>query len=99
MVRAARSTLLLISVGDDVHGAGVFRGVLEILFKLSYVEAFKDEYVLFKEFNACLQSIWPIIRGKCLRSGCIIIIFLLHSRASSFPPSPHEEVSVFSNGC
>lgn len=56
MVRAARSTLLLISVGDDVHGVSVFRGVLEILFKLFYVEAFKNEYVLFKEFNAYLQS-------------------------------------------
>jgi hypothetical protein len=55
LFRAIRASLALLSIGDDVHAASVWRGILEISAKLALSARFSDEYVLFKKFNAFLQ--------------------------------------------
>jgi hypothetical protein len=56
LCRSIRSSLLLLMMGDDVHGIALMRGVFEIVAKLSFAQKFSEEYVKFKEFNACLQA-------------------------------------------
>lgn len=55
LLRVVRSSLTLLSIGDDVHGVSLYRGTVEILAKLVLVGQFPDEYVLFKKFNVYLQ--------------------------------------------
>ncbi len=54
--RALRSLTVLLTIGDDVHGMALLRGVFEIFAKIQFAEEFSEEYVLFKEFNAYLQD-------------------------------------------
>ena len=53
--RAIRSSVLMFTTGNDVHGVCAYRGALEILSKILLAEQFPEEYVLFKNFNAYLQ--------------------------------------------
>lgn len=53
--RSLRSSLALLSIGDDVHGTSLYRGVMELSSKLALAGQFQDEYVLFKKFNCYLQ--------------------------------------------
>jgi len=55
LLRVVRSSLTLLSIGDDVHGVSLYRGAMELLAKLAFAEQFPDEYVLFKRFNVYLQ--------------------------------------------
>ena len=55
LFRVVRSSVTLLSIGDDVHGVSLYRGAMEILAKLTLAEQFSEEYVLFKKFNAYLQ--------------------------------------------
>lgn len=56
MFRAARSAMVLLSVGDDVHAVGLLRGMLEIMARLTLSARFPEEYVRFKHFNVHLQA-------------------------------------------
>ena len=56
LFRAISSSIALFSIGDDVHGVSIFRGVLEIFSKLVLSSKFPEEYVLFKNFNLYLQN-------------------------------------------
>lgn len=53
--RVLRSSLFLLTIGDDVHGCALLRGVMELIAKLTLAPDFKNEYVLFKKFNLYLQ--------------------------------------------
>ena len=55
-MRTLRSLLFLLTIGDDVHGAALMRGAVELMAKLNLADKFQDEYVLFKEFNIYLQD-------------------------------------------
>ena len=55
LLRNLRSSLLLLSIGDDVHGIALTRGFLEILSKLILAQEFKDEFLKFKKYNNYLQ--------------------------------------------
>ena len=55
LLRSIRSLLLLVTIGDDVHGMALLRDTFEILCKLTLAERFPEEYVLFKRFNLYLQ--------------------------------------------
>ena len=55
LLRTMNSSLVMLTVGDDVHGAALLRGFFEILAKLTLSERFADEYVLFTKFNEYLQ--------------------------------------------
>ena len=54
--RVVRSSLLLLNYGDDAHGIALFRGSMEQLAKLVHMQNFSEEYLLFKNFNVCLQA-------------------------------------------
>lgn len=56
LLRAMGSSLLLLTTGDDVHGAALSRGVFEIYAKLLLAEEFLEEFVLFIDFNEALQT-------------------------------------------
>lgn len=55
LLRNLRSSLLLLSIGDDVHGIALTRGFLEILSKIILAHDFKDEFLKFKKYNNYLQ--------------------------------------------
>ena len=55
LLRNLRSSLLLLSIGDDVHAIALTRGFLEILSKLILAHDFKDEFLKFKKYNNYLQ--------------------------------------------
>ena len=55
LFRAISSSIMLFFIGDDVHGISLYRGVLEIFSKLAIAPEFREEYVLFKNFNIHLQ--------------------------------------------
>lgn len=55
LLRNLRSSLLLLSIGDDVHGIALTRGFLEILSKIILACDFKDGFLKYKKYNNYLQ--------------------------------------------
>ena len=55
LLRNLRSSLLLLSIGDYVHGIALTRGFLEILSKIILACDFKDEFLKYKKYNNYLQ--------------------------------------------
>jgi hypothetical protein len=58
-LRSIRGLIFLLTIGDDVHGMALLRGVIEIASKILFIDKYREEYVLFKDFNAYLQE-WKI---------------------------------------
>lgn len=55
IVRNLKSSLLLYSIGDDVHGCALYRGIVEQLARLIHSENFKEEFVKAIKINTLLQ--------------------------------------------
>jgi len=53
--RTLKSSMILFTLGDDVHGIGLYRGFMEICSKLRLAEQFKEDYVKYKQYNLYLQ--------------------------------------------
>ena len=56
MFRTIKSSLVLFTIGDDVHAIALFRGYVEILSKIMLSDKFKEDYVAFKNYNTYLQN-------------------------------------------
>ena len=56
MFRTIKSSLVLFTIGDDVHAIALFRGYVEILSKIMLSDKFKEDYVAFKKYNTYLQN-------------------------------------------
>lgn len=54
--RTLKSSMLLFTIGDDVHGIGLYRGFIEIFCKIALIEKFKEDYVKYKKYNVYLQA-------------------------------------------
>ena len=54
--RTLKSSMLLFTIGDDVHAIALYRGFIEIYSKLMLIKDFKENYVKYKKYNAYLQS-------------------------------------------
>ncbi len=60
--RSIKSSMILFTIGDDVHGIALYRGFMEIWSKLLLAQKFKDDYVKYKKYNVNLQM--HIISGE-----------------------------------
>ena len=56
MFRTVKSSLVLFTIGDDVHAIALFRGYVEIASKIMLADNFKEDYVAFKNYNNYLQN-------------------------------------------
>jgi len=55
VIRTLRSSITLFSIGDDVHGYALFRGIIELLGRVDLIKKFREDFVLFSKTNALLQ--------------------------------------------
>lgn len=54
--RALKSSIVLFTIGDDVHGIALYRGFMEIVSKVMLATEFKEDYFKYKEYNKYLQA-------------------------------------------
>lgn len=53
--RTLKSSIMLFTIGDDVHGIALYRGFMEICSKVILAKQFKEDYLKYKEYNVYLQ--------------------------------------------
>ena len=53
--RTLKSSMILFTIGDDVHGIALYRGFMKICSKVMLAERFKEVYFKFKQYNLYLQ--------------------------------------------
>ena len=53
--RTLKSSMLLFTIGDDVHGIALYRGFMEVCSKIMLAEQFKEDYLKYKLYNSFLQ--------------------------------------------
>ena len=53
--RTLKSSIILFTIGDDVHGIALYRGFMEICSKVMLAESFKEDYFKYKQYNLYLQ--------------------------------------------
>lgn len=53
--RTLKSSLILFTIGDDIHAIALYRGFIEICSKVLLAEQYKEDYVKYKQYNINLQ--------------------------------------------
>ena len=81
LLRNLRSSLLLLSIGDDVHGIALTRGFLEILSKIILACDFKDEFLKYKKYNNYLQC-YKHFNGAIPQDMPLLKLTLLQAKIS-----------------